>query len=92
MSTDRTEGFATIDRMLGEISFYHQEMSRMVAEYQETFERAQGRATDEVLGFVRVIPGAKYRMIETYIREQWLVLEQQLKALFPVGEAPEERA
>ena len=83
MSTSRAEDFASIDRMLGEISFYHQEMSRMVEEYQETFERAQGRGTDEVLGFVRVIPGAKYRMIETYIREQWLVLESELKARFP---------
>jgi hypothetical protein len=75
--------FATVDRLLGEISFYHQELARIVEGYQESFERANGRVNDDVRGFATVIPGARYSVLETYIREQWLVLSAEIKRILP---------
>lgn len=82
MSTE-TPSVDFVDRMLGEIQVYHLELARMVEEYAEVLERAQYRTSDENITFLRGLPGAKYRVMSEYIRQQWIVLESELKKMFP---------
>jgi hypothetical protein len=74
-----------LDKILGEIQYIHQDLSRMVEDYQDTVDRARdrGRIDAETLNFLRNLPGAKYRVMSEYIRQQWLVLDGEVMRRFP---------
>ena len=82
---DEDEIFPMLDKMLGEIQYIHQDLSRMVEDYQDTVDRARerGHIDAETLNFLRNMPGAKYRVMSEYIRQQWLVLDGEVLRRFP---------
>ena len=82
MSTLQPDGdpFAHIERVLAEQQMRHFELAGLVAEYREGVAemRAMGREAG-VRAAVQGLPGAKYHVTTTLVRETWLHLEADLK-------------
>ena len=75
--------FGPVYRLLDAIQMMHHEMGQMVAEYKELIERLEERTGDDDLRLARALPGARYQVSTTYVRESWLKLEAELTVLFP---------
>jgi hypothetical protein len=58
-------------------------MGTMVGEYRELIEALEERPDEDRLTLARSLPGAKYLVAQTYVREAWLKVEAELKRLFP---------
>lgn len=82
--------FGPAYRLLDEIGMKHYEMAQMVAEYKELIERLEERRTEDDLRLVRSLPGARYIVSETYLREAWLKLTAELATRFPPEGAAQE--
>jgi hypothetical protein len=63
----------------------HLEMAQMIGEYRNMLAdlQEQRRPDDELVKLARSLPGARYHVATTYVRENWLVIEGTLKRLFP---------
>lgn len=86
MSSEPVEDpFAVVDRLLDQQMVKHFEMAQMIAEYRDMLAdlQEQRRPDDDKVKLVRSLPGARYHVASTYVRESWLVLEGELKRLFP---------
>ena len=91
MSSEPAEDpFAVVDRLLDQQMIKHFEMAQMIAEYRDLLAdlQEQRRPDQDRVKLARSLPGARYHVATTYVRESWLVLEGELKRLFP----PEEPA
>ncbi len=80
--------FAVVDRLLDQQMVKHFEMAQMIAEYRDMLAdlQEQRRPDDDKVKLARSLPGARYHVATTYVRERWLVLEGELKRLFPPGD------
>ncbi len=86
MSTERGEDpYDTVDRLLDQQMIKHLEMAQMIGEYRNMLAdlQEQRRPDDELVKLARSLPGARYHVATTYVRENWLVIEGTLKRLFP---------
>ncbi|MGD9695945.1 MAG: hypothetical protein AB7V42_09830 [Thermoleophilia bacterium] len=83
MSTASGDPFAPVYHLLSEIQRAHAEMAGMVAGYGELIEQLEERPDPEKLRLARTLPGARYHVATTYVREAWLKLEAELSVLFP---------
>ncbi len=63
----------------------HFEMATMIGEYRNMLADMQEQRTPDgdMVKLARSLPGARYHVASTYVRENWLVLEGELKRLFP---------
>ncbi len=76
--------FDFLDRKLGEQQVKHLEMAELVGTYRELLYDLQERPHDEDNArLARGLPGAKYRVSTTYVQQNWLQIEAELKKLFP---------
>lgn len=90
MADARTEDpFELVDRMLDQQMLKHFEMANMIGEYRNMLADMQEQRTpdQDMVKLARSLPGARYHVASTYVRENWLVLEGELKRLFPVDES-----
>jgi hypothetical protein len=86
VSTERGEDpYDTVDRLLDQQMIKHLEMAQMIGEYRNMLAdlQEQRRPDDELVKLARSLPGARYHVATTYVRENWLVIEGTLKRLFP---------
>ncbi len=74
--------FDVIDRMLGEQQMKHFEMAGMVGEYRDMLTDLRERHDDDALRLARNLPGARYHVATTYVRENWLKLQAELTRAF----------
>jgi hypothetical protein len=82
------EQFELVDRMLEELMIKHFELAHMVEEYREMVERARDRPWDlEGRKLARALPGARYHVASTFVREHVLKIEAELQRLFPADGA-----
>ena len=89
VSTDDAEDrFEAIDRLLDQQMMKHFEMAEMIGRYRDMLADLQEqRVPDEdMVKLARSLPGAKYHVNTTYVRENWIVIEAALKQLFPPPE------
>jgi hypothetical protein len=89
VSTDPAEDrFEVIDRLLDQQMMKHFEMAEMIGRYRDMLADLQEqRVPDEdMVKLARSLPGAKYHVNTTYVRENWIVIEAALKQLFPPPE------
>jgi hypothetical protein len=77
--------FATVYRLLDELQVAHHEMAGMVGEYRELVEDLEDYPNEDRLKLARSLPGARYHVRTTFVRENWLKVEAELKRLFPVS-------
>lgn len=83
MSTPSGDPFAYVYAMLDELQMKHYEMAGMVSEYKELVEALEERQDADRLRLARNLPGARYHVATTYVRESWLKVDAELKRLFP---------
>ncbi len=80
------ERFDFIDHKLGEQQVKHLELARMVGEYRDLLHDLRERPHDENgRRLAAGLPGAKYRVNTTYVQQNWLQIEAELRALFARG-------
>lgn len=80
-----TERYAQIDRLLDQQMLKHFEMAEMIGEYRNMLAdlEEQRRPDPESVRLARALPGARYLVNTTYVRESWLVIGAELNKLFP---------
>ena len=77
------DSFERVDRLLVEQQMKHFEMAEMVGEYRRMVQDLRERHDESAVRLARSLPGARYHVATTYVRENWLVLEGELKRMFP---------
>lgn len=75
--------FAPVYRLLDEIAMKHYEMAQVLGEYKDLVERLEERGDEETLRVARSLPGARYMVSQTFVRENWLKVQAELQVLFP---------
>lgn len=75
--------YAFVDRLLEEQQMKHFELAGLVGEYREHIERVRDAPTHDAVSLARGLPGAKYRVNAKFVEENWLVLEAELRRMFP---------
>jgi hypothetical protein len=83
MSAPTGDPFGLVYAMLDELQMKHYEMAGMVGEYKELVESLEERRDEDRVRLARSLPGARYHVATTYVRESWLKLDVELKRLFP---------
>ncbi len=84
MSTSpQGDPFAPVYRLLDEIQVKHMEMAHVIEEYKAMIERLEERPDEDTLRVARALPGARYMVSQTYVREAWLKVTAELTVLFP---------
>ena len=84
MSTSSSgDPFAPVYRLLDEIAMKHYEMAQTLGEYKDLVERLEERADEDTLRVARSLPGARYMVSQTFVREHWLKVQAELSVLFP---------
>ena len=90
MSTQHSEDpYEIVDQLLDQQMIKHFEMAQMIGEYRDMLAdlQEQRRPDEDLVKLARSLPGARYHVATTYVRENWLVIEGTLKRLFPTAEA-----
>jgi hypothetical protein len=77
--------FGPVYNLLDAVQIKHLEMAQLVAEYKQLVEDLEEQRDVEKLTLARSLPGARYIISTTFVREAWLKLEAELKLLFPEG-------
>jgi len=78
--------FSPLYRLLDEIAMKHYEMAQTLGEYKDLVEKLEERGDEETLRVARSLPGARYMVSQTFVRENWLKVQAELSVLFPVDE------
>jgi hypothetical protein len=83
VSTPSGDPFGLVYAMLDDLQVKHFEMAQMIAEYKGLVEDLEDRRDPDKLRMARSLPGARYQVSTTYVRESWLKLNVELTRLFP---------
>lgn len=77
--------WAHIDRLLDQQMLKHFEMAELISGYRDMLADLEEQRTpaEDMVRLARALPGAKYHVAQTYVRENWLVIAGELKRLFP---------
>ncbi|MCU0308049.1 MAG: hypothetical protein MUE51_09860 [Thermoleophilia bacterium] len=75
--------FDRIDAMMAEQQMRHFQLGEMVGEYRQLLADVRETGDLEKTKLARGLPGARYRVNTTHMRESWLVIETELAKLFP---------
>ena len=83
VSTPSGDPYGLVYAMLDDLQMKHFEMAQMIAEYKGLVEDLEERRDVDKVRMARSLPGARYQVSTTYVRESWLKLNVELKRLFP---------
>lgn len=83
MGTQSGDPFGPLYLMLDQIRGAHMEMGQMVEDYKALIERLEERPSDDDLRLARALPGARYSVGTTFLRETWLKVGAEIATLFP---------
>ena len=75
--------FGPVYNLLDAISMKPMEMAELVAGYKAMIEDLEEHRDPEKVKLARVLPGARYTVSSTFVREAWLKAEAELKLLVP---------
>lgn len=91
MSTMPTgDPFGPVYNLLDAIAMKHMEMAQQVAEYKAMIEDLEEVHDPDKVKLARMLPGARYTVNTTFLREAWLKAEAELGLLFPLEDQPPE--
>ncbi len=81
--------FASVDRMLDELMLKHFEMAEMISGYRDRLADLEEQRLPDAgeVNMMRHLPGARYHVSTTYVRELWLKTAVEIKRLFPEDDA-----
>jgi len=86
LSTTSGDPFGPVYKLLDELQMKHFEMAGMVNEYKQLVEDLEERQDADRLRMARNLPGARYLVNTTFVRENWLKVDAELRRLFPEEE------
>lgn len=66
----------------------HFHMAEMISSYRDMLaDLEEQRVPDpDAVRLARSLPGARYHVATTYVREQWMKVEAEIGLLFPPGD------
>jgi hypothetical protein len=88
MGTQSGDPFGPLYSLLDQIQSAHYEMGHIVEEYKALVERLEERPAEDDLRLARALPGARYAVGTTFLRENWLKVEAEIRTLFPTEGPP----
>lgn len=77
------EALARIDELLLIQQRNHRDLAEMIEQYRSMVFDADDTGPDEVRRVASMLPGGRYQVLTTHLRETWLVLQADLVRLFP---------
>ncbi len=77
------EALARIDQILQVQQQHHRDMAELIEQYRAMVFEADDHGADEVYRVVSGLPGGRYHVLTTHMRETWLVLQADLARLYP---------
>ena len=84
MSSSTTgDPYGPVYRLLDEIWAAHLEMAEIVQSYKVVIEELEDRRDPDKVRLAQSLPGARYTVGTTFVREHWLKVEAELAKLFP---------
>jgi hypothetical protein len=88
MSRPEVDPIDAIEQALQSIQIKHFEMAGMVDDYRAMIEDLRSRPDEEQLKLARALPGARYHVASTYVREAWAAVQGDLRRAFPESPSP----
>jgi hypothetical protein len=84
VSTSSTgDPFGPVYRLLDEIWGSHMEMADLIRGYKDLLEDLEEHQDPDKVRLAQSLPGARYTVGTTFVRENWLKVEAELRQLFP---------
>ena len=77
------EAIARIDQLLQIQQQHHLDLAALIEEYRRMIFEADDEGSEAVYRTASMMPGGKYHVLTTHLRETWLVLQADLVRLFP---------
>ena len=77
------EVLARIDQLLQMQQEHHREMAALIEQYRAMVFEAEEQGPDELYRVVSGLPGGRYHVLTTHLRETWLTLQADLARLMP---------
>ena len=77
------EALARIDQLLQIQQQHHLDLAALVEDYRRMVFEADDAGDEAVFNTASMLPGGKYHVLTTHLRETWLVLQADLVRLFP---------
>lgn len=77
------EALARIDQLLQVQQQHHLDLAALLEDYRQMVFEADTQGDEAVFKTASMMPGGKYHVLTTHLRETWLVLQADLVRLFP---------
>ena len=77
------EALARIDQLLQVQQQHHLDLAALLEDYRQMVFEADTQGDEAVSKTASMMPGGKYHVLTTHLRETWLVLQADLVRLFP---------
>jgi len=77
------EALARIDQLLQIQQQHHLDLAALVEEYRRMVFEADDEGAEVLFKTASIMPGGRYHVLTTHLRETWLVLKADLVQLFP---------
>ena len=77
------EALARIDQLLQIQQQHHLDLAALIEDYRGMVFTADEEGEEAVYRTASMMPGGKYHVLTTHLRETWLVLQADLVRLFP---------
>ena len=77
------EALARIDQLLQIQQQHHLDLAALVEEYRRMVFAADDEGAEALFKTASILPGGRYHVLTTHLRETWLVLQADLVQLFP---------
>ncbi|MGA0069546.1 MAG: hypothetical protein ACO3PB_08845 [Miltoncostaeaceae bacterium] len=77
------EALVRIDQLLQMQQEHHRELADLIEQYRQMTFEAEEAGPDELYRVVSGLPGGKYHVLTTHLRETWLTLQADVARLMP---------
>jgi len=77
------EALARIDQLLQMQQEHHRELADLIEQYRAMAFEADDQGPDALYTVVSGLPGGRYQVLTTHLRETWLVLQADLARMMP---------
>lgn len=77
------EVLARIDQLLIMQQEHHLELAGLIEQYRQMVFAAEEAGPDELYRVASGLPGGKYHVLTTHLRETWLTLQADLARMMP---------
>jgi len=77
------EALARIDQLLQIQQQHHLDLAALIEDYRGMVFAADEEGDEALFKTASIMPGGRYHVLTTHLRETWLVLKADLVQLFP---------